>query len=97
MTKATLSKLFVAALLLGAGAAQAAGPASVSEAPAAWYADRVVTGASTPAASTAVFPAAAYEHGTTLSRSAAVERARPGIAAMTPPYPTSARENGAVL
>ena len=47
MANTTLSKLLFAGLLVGAGAAQAAGPVSVSEVPGAWYADRIQ--ATTPA------------------------------------------------
>ena len=97
MSKATLSKLFIAALLLTAGAAQAAGPTSVSEIPAAWYADRILTNVPTAGAASNVFPSAAYEHGTTITRSAAVGRVRPGIAGMTQAFPTSSYENGPVL
>ena len=65
MTKASVSKLIAAALLLAAGAAQAT-PTSVSEAPGAWYADRIVTPADAQGARTQTFPTAAYEHGSTL-------------------------------
>ena len=96
MTHATLSKLLIAALLLGAGAAQAASPTSVSEAPAAWYADRIVTSDTARGAAAPTFPAAAYEHGTTVHRHADVPRIRPEIAT-TLPFPSSPNETGRVL
>jgi hypothetical protein len=97
MTQATLSKLLIAGLLLGAGAAQAAGPTSVSEAPAAWYAERITTTDAARGAASPVFPAAAYEHGPTLQRSVAAPapRTRPGLASI--PFPTSVNETGSVL
>ncbi|HEX2825093.1 MAG TPA: hypothetical protein VHP37_01990 [Burkholderiales bacterium] len=65
MTKASVSKLLIGTLLLAAGAAQAT-PTSVSEAPGAWYAERIVVPADAQGARTPTFPTAAYEHGSTL-------------------------------
>ena len=99
MARTKISKLLIAALLLGAGAAHAAGPASVSEAPGAWYADRIVTPASAPGAMAPIFPSAAYEHGPYGDHYAYPERAltRPTIARSTQPFPASPNESGATL
>jgi hypothetical protein len=95
----TLSKLVFAGLLLGAGAAQAAGPVSVSEVPGSWYADRIhsttpITGAQQP-----LFPSAAYEHGTIVPADVSVRSARPkpSVAGATSPFPSSPNESGSVL
>ena len=97
MKQRTLSKLVLAGLLLGAGAVQAAGPTSVSEAPAVWYAERITTADTARGAATPVFPAAAYEHGITIHRHVDAPRTRPGIAGMTLPFPSSPNESGAAL
>jgi hypothetical protein len=97
MQQRTRSKLVFAGLLLGADAVQAAGPTSVSEAPAAWYADRIVTSDTARGAAAPVIPAAAYEHGTTVNSQVDAPRTRPGIAGMTLPFPSSPNESGAVL
>ena len=97
MNQSILSKLSIAALLLAAGAAQAAGPTSVSEAPAVWYAERIATTDDLRGAAAPVFPTAAYEHGTTVSRHVDVRRIGPGIAGMTVPFPSSVNETGRIL
>ena len=96
MTQAFVSKLFIGSLLIAAGAAQAASPTSVSEAPAAWYADRIMTSADTRGAMTPVFPAASYEHGITVQRQIEV-RPTPSHAGASLPFPSSAYEHGSVL
>src|SRR5690242_13799390 len=99
MAHSTISKLIFAGLLLGAGAAQAAGPASVSEVPGSWYADRIqaanpLTGAQQP-----VVPAAAYEHGTTAPAYAGARSAGTGrsVAGAGSTFPSSPNETGRVL
>ena len=94
MSNSKVSKLLLAALLLGAGAAQAA-PSSAIEVPGAWYADQIVPrdarGATQP------FPTAAYEHGPTVPEYADTTRTRPSFAGNTPPFPSSPNESGSVL
>jgi hypothetical protein len=96
MSKANASKLWFIAALLTSGAAQAAAPVSVSEVPAAWYADRIVftdmSGAAHP-----VFPSAAYEHGPTVQHQALPTRTRPSLTGMTASFPASPNETGPVL
>jgi hypothetical protein len=93
----TLSKLVIAGLLLGAGAAQAAQPTSVSEVPASWYANRIQTPASAQGAVEPVFPTAAYEHGPNGLQYAERVRTRPSVAGSTLPFPASPNETGRVL
>jgi len=95
MTKAHFSKLFVAGLLLAAGASQAA-PISVSEVPPAWYADRIVTPDTARGATSPVFPTAAYEHGITVQRYAET-KTTPSHAGVSLPFPASPNESGRVL
>lgn len=99
MANTNLSKLLVAGLLLGAGVAQAAGPASVSEVPASWYADRITTSQSLTGAARPVYPTAAYEHGPLLYRGVEVQSPlkRPSIAGSIVPFPASPNETGPVL
>ena len=94
MTKASVSKLLVGTLLLAAGAAQAA-PLSVSEAPGAWYADRIVTPAHTEGARAQTFPTSAYEHGSTIGTRIDV-RPSPTRAGAALSFPSSPSESGAV-
>ena len=96
MSNAKTSKLLLTALLLTAGAAQAGGPVSVSEAPGAWYADRIVI-TDPRGAANFMFPTAAYEHGPTLAYSALPSRTRPDVASTTPTFPASPNETGRVL
>jgi hypothetical protein len=96
MNKTILSSFLIAGFAFAADAAQAAGPTSVSEAPAVWYAERITILDSAPGASTP-FPAAAYENGPTLERRVDVQRTRPGLASMTLPFPSSVNETGPVL
>jgi hypothetical protein len=95
----TLSQLIVAGLLLGAGAAQAGAPVSVSEAPAFWYANRIQTAADARGAESPVFPAAAYEHGPVGPERVAIPRTRtqPSVARSTSPFPSSPNETGSVM
>ena len=95
MTKASVSKLLVGTLLLAAGAAQAA-PVSVSEAPGAWYAERIVTPAHSEGARTTAFPTSAYEHGSTIGTRVEV-RPSPTRAGSAAPFPSSPNESGAML
>lgn len=97
MTNAKVSKLSLAVLLLGAGAAQAAAPMSVSEVPGAWYADRIAVSADARGATNPVFPAAAYEHGFTVPLRTEHTRARPSVAGSATPFPASPNESGSVL
>jgi hypothetical protein len=94
MTKASASRYLIGTLLLAAGAAQAA-PLSVSEAPGAWYADRIITPASAESARVQSFPTSAYEHGSTIGTRIEA-RPSPTRAGMTPPFPSSPNESGAV-
>jgi hypothetical protein len=96
MSKAKKSKLLLTTLLLAAGAVQAAGPVSVSEVPAAWYADRIVV-TDTRGATNFSFPTAAYEHGPTIAHSVLPTRTRPSVAFTTPAFPASPNESGRVL
>ena len=98
MAKTKLSKVLLAGLLLGAGVAQAAGPTSVSEVPASWYADRIATSASALGAAQPVFPTAAYEPGLTGDHYVDVQprRARPSLGSALP-FPASPNETGRVL
>jgi hypothetical protein len=91
------SKLFLAALLLAAGAAQAAAPSSAIEIPAAWYADQIVVADAARGATQPVFPGAAYEHGPIGVQYAEPARLRSSIAGGTTPYPSSPNESGSVL
>jgi hypothetical protein len=95
----TFSKLLIGGLFLCAGAAQAAGPVSVSEVPGAWYADRISTAQPLRGATAPVYPSSAYEHGPLLQRDADVQRSRtrPSIAGSTVPFPASPNETGPVL
>jgi hypothetical protein len=95
----TLSRLLIGGLLLGAGAAQAAGPISVSEVPASWYADRITKTAPLGGATQPVYPTAAYEHGPLPYRGVDVEvpRTRPSVAGSSVPFPASPNETGRVL
>jgi hypothetical protein len=99
MLNAKLSKLLFAGLLFGAGAVQAAAPSSVSEVPAAWYADeiRILEGAR--GAAHPVYPAAAYEHGSYGDQYVDTGRPRiePSVAGRTIPFPSSPNESGSVL
>ena len=99
MANTTLAKLLIGGFLLGAGAAQAAGPVSVSEVPGSWYADRITTTASAQGAVQPVYPSAAYEHGPLVQRDVDVSRTRtrPSIAGPTLPFPSSPNETGPVL
>lgn len=99
MANTTLTKLVFAGLLLGVGAAQAAGPVSVSEVPGAWYADRIQTVTPVTGAQEPIFPSAAYEHGTTAPTYARERpaRTRPSVAGSTTPFPSSPNESGSVL
>ena len=99
MANTNLSKLLVAALLLGTGVAQAAGPVSVSEVPASWYADRITTTAPLRGATSPVYPSAAYEHGPLVQHDVDVQRPRirPSISGSTLPFPASPNETGSVL
>ena len=99
MAKTTLSKLLIGGLLLGAGAAQAAGPISVSEVPGSWYADRITTTQPLRGATEPVFPSAAYEHGPLPYRNVEVQlpRTRPTVAGAIVPFPASPNETGPVL
>ena len=92
MTNLKLSKVLFAGLLLTAGAAQAAAPKSVSEAPGAWYADQIVTSDLARGAAQPVFPTAAYEHGFTGRSYVQESRTQPGIAGSTSSFPTSVNE-----
>ena len=94
MSSSKVSKLLLAALLLGAGVAQAA-PSSAIEVPGAWYADQIVV--TDTRGSTQPFPAAAYEHGPTVPQYAETTRARPSFAGHTPAFPSSPNESGPVL
>jgi hypothetical protein len=95
----TFSKLLIGGLFLCAGVAQAAGPVSVSEVPASWYADRISITHSGSGASQPVFPSAAYEHGPLVQHDADVQRSRtrPSIAGSTVPFPASPNETGSHL
>jgi hypothetical protein len=95
----TLSRLLIGGLLLGAGAAQAAGPISISEVPASWYADRISTTEPLRGATQSVFPSGAYEHGPIIQRNADVQRSRtrPSVAGSTVPFPASPNESGSIL
>jgi hypothetical protein len=99
MSNVNLSKLLVAGLLLGAGAAQAAVPTSVSEVPAAWYADQITTPASTRGATNVTYPTAAYEHGAYGQEHVEVNRTstQPSVASRIIPFPSSPNESGPVL
>ena len=99
MSNAKLSRLLIAGLLLGAGAVQAATPTSVSEVPAAWYADEIRINDAASGATAPVVPAAAYEHGPYRTHYADVQRTRtePSVAGSTTPFPSSANETGALL
>lgn len=94
MTKASVSKLLAAALLLAAGAAQAA-PTSVSEVPGAWYADRIVTPDHVESARAAPFPTSAYEHGSTIGTRVEVPLS-PTHGGVAIPFPSSPNESGKV-
>lgn len=96
MTNAKLSKVLVAALLLGAGAVHAAAPSAV-EVPGAWYADQIRVDADVRTAATPMFPSAAYEHGLTAPFRADSVRMRPSIAGSTSPFPASPNETGSML
>jgi hypothetical protein len=95
----TLSRLLIGGLLLGAGAAQAAGPTSISEVPGSWYADRYTTTQPARGATQPIFPTAAYEHGPLVQRDVEVQRTRtrPSIASSIVPFPASPNETGPVL
>jgi hypothetical protein len=95
MSNLQIAKTLVAGLLLSAGAAQAAAPASVTEVPDAWYADQIVVRAHTPTPNVS-FPAAAYEHGLTIPY-AGVPGTRPTVAGGRVTPPTSAQEHGPKL
>ena len=99
MANANVSKVLIAGLLLGASAAQAAAPTSVSEVPAAWYADQIRTTEPARGAAQPVFPTVAYEHGPNGHQYADVQpsRTRPSIAGSTVPFPASPNETGSVL
>jgi hypothetical protein len=99
VAKTTLSRLLIGGRLLGAGAAQAAGPTSVSEVPASWYADRISKTEALRGATQPVFPSAAYEHGPLVERDVDVQRTRtrPSFAGVTVPFPASPNETGPVL
>ena len=99
MSNANLSRLLFAGLLLGAGAAQAAAPTSVSEVPAAWYADQIRIAEPVQGAASPVFPTAAYEHGSYGHPYADTGRTRtqPSVAGPTIPFPSSPNESGAVI
>jgi hypothetical protein len=99
MSNANLSRFLVAGLFLGAGAVQAAVPASVSEAPGAWYADQITTSQSTRGATTLAYPTAAYEHGAYGQQEVEVTQTltRPSIAGPSIPFPSSVNETGSVL
>ena len=96
MSNAKLSGLFLAVSLLGAAAAQAAGPTSVSEVPPAWYADRIVTIAPTSGATAETFPATAQEHGPAGRDYAQPSLTRPSVARSTPGFPASPNETGSL-
>ena len=98
MSNLNLLKLLFAGLLLGAGAAQAAGPTSASEVPGAWYADQIVTPATARGVTQSVFPSAAHEHGPIPTHRTDVQpsRTRPSIGA-TSPFPSSPNESGPVM
>jgi hypothetical protein len=97
MTTTHLSKVLVAGLLFAAGGVHAAGPASVSEAPAAWYADQIATATNARGAADPVFPTAAYEHGPKGQVYAESARTRPSVAGTTVPFPASPNESGVVI
>ena len=99
MSNANLSRLMLAGLLLGAGAAQAAFPASVTEVPAAWYADQIQTPEHVGSAANVGYPAAAYEHGSYGDGfvTARTTRTQPSLAGRTIPFPSSPNESGPVL
>jgi hypothetical protein len=98
MSNSNLSKVLIAGLLLGAGAVQAAVPASVSEVPGAWYADQITTAPATRGATNVTYPSAAYEHGA-YGQHAEVNatRTQPSIAGRVIPFPSSPNESGPVL
>jgi hypothetical protein len=95
------STIVIAAILLAAGAAQAAGtfPVSVPDVPAAWYADRIERGDASPTLATqSPFPSAAREHGTAHDTAQTSSAVAPSIArGVTPGFPTSINETGSVL
>jgi hypothetical protein len=99
MSNTNLSRLLFAGLLLGAGAAQAAAPASVSEVPAAWYADQIRITETASRAVNPAFPTAAYEHGSYGHEYVETGRTRtePSVAGRTIPFPSSPNESGVVL
>jgi hypothetical protein len=94
MSNSKVSRLLLAALLLGAGVAQAA-PSSAVEVPGAWYADQIVV--TDARGTTQPFPTAAYEHGPTVAQTAETTRIRPSFAGTTAPFPASPNESGSVL
>jgi hypothetical protein len=97
MSNRKLSKLLLAGLLLGAGAAQAAGPTSVSEVPGAWYADRIVTSDTARGAAQPVFPISVSEYGPIGHDYVEPSRPRPSMAGRTLPFPASPNESGSHL
>ena len=99
MANTTISTLVFAGLLLAAGAAQAGGPASVSEAPPFWYADRIQTMADARGAASPVYPTSSYEHGPIAPDHVAAPstRIQPSVARSTSPFPSSPNETGSVL
>jgi hypothetical protein len=99
MSNASLSRLMLAGLLLGAGAAQAAVPASVTEVPAAWYADQIRTSDHVDGAANVAYPTAAYEHGSYGDGfvTARTTRTQPSLAGRTIPFPSSPNESGPAL
>ena len=97
MANTTLARLCIGGLLLGAGVAHAAGPTSISEVPASWYADRIATTASPHGATQPVFPSAAYEHGSLVQRDRGIPRPSGSIAGASVPFPSSPNETGRVL
>lgn len=93
-----ISKLLLAGVLLGAGAAQAGSPSAAPEVPGAWYAERIETVPMARGAAGPVFPTAAYEHGPAghhplLSPTVA----RPTMAGGQRPFPASPNESGSFL
>jgi hypothetical protein len=99
MSNTVFPKLLFATLLLGASAAQAAYPTSVSEVPRSWYADEIRTAEPATGAAHPVFPSAAYEHGPNGHRYAEAEptRTQPSLAGSAAPFPSSPNESGSVL
>lgn len=102
MLKVRLSTISIGALLLAAGAAQAAGtyPTSVPDVPAAWYAESIqYTVGATVVSAQPVFPSEAREHGTAHENyaEAPLLRATPGFAHSSAAFPTSVNDTGPVL